>query len=249
MEAFYQYLIVPVAIFVAGYLLLRFSGKKAVSEMGVFDLLIVILIGNIISQPVVSGSLGIALWYGLVVTGIYIFYTYMALNNKFRWMAHPSPTVVIRGGDIDEEGLRQSKLTVKQLLEKLRNKGYANPADVEIAIFESDGKFSVIPKAKARPIQPGDIQNTPQGFTVQPQPTFLPIPLIMEGEIIDHNLKYAGKNKKWLYEQLHGYGIQEESLNKVTLATLDQNGKVTLDLEKSDILDGDPNNYMPGNDN
>lgn len=243
-----QYLITPLIIIISAYIVLRLYGKKAVAQMSGFDLIIVIMLGTIISGPLVVKQLGTTLWYITVISSVYIGYSYLALNNKLRWVAHPSPSVLIRNGDIDENELRRNRLTVDELIQNLRSKGYTKISDVELAVLESDGLFSVIPKSSARPIQLSDIIKTPSGLDVQPQPSFIPIPLIMEGQVIEHNLKYTGKDREWLMKQLLPYGIQEESLNKVTLATLDSQGRVLVDIEKQDINSSDPNQYMPGED-
>ncbi len=243
-----QYMITPLIVVLSAYIILRLFGKKAVAQMSGFDLIIVIMLGTVISGPLIVKQMGTTLWYAIVISAVYIVYSYLALNNKLRWFAHPSPSVLIRDGDIDENELRRNKLTVDELIQNLRAKGYTNPSDVELAVLESDGLFSVIPKASARPIQAGDMIKTPAGLDVQPQPSFIPIPLLMEGQVIEHNLKYTGKDREWLMKQLLPYGIQEEALNKVTLATLDSQGRVVVDVEKQDINSSDPNLYMPGED-
>lgn len=110
----------------------------------------------------------------------------LSLSNKWRWLLVVSPTVLIRNGDIDERGLRKERLTVNELLGKLREKGYADPADIDLAIIEETGEVSVIPKEEARAVQVRDLN-------MEAERNFIPIPLILDGEILDHNLKYLQK--------------------------------------------------------
>ena len=57
--------------------------------------------------------------------------------------------MLIRNGNIDEGGLKRERLTVNELLGKLREKGYADPKDIDIALIEESGQISVIPKSEA----------------------------------------------------------------------------------------------------
>lgn len=58
----------PFIIFIFGFLFLRFTGKKAVSQMHTFDVLYVIVIGNAISQPIQKNNI----WLALLCTGIFV---------------------------------------------------------------------------------------------------------------------------------------------------------------------------------
>ena len=116
-----------------------------------------------------------------------------------------SPTVLIRNGNIDKGGLKRERLTVNELLGKLREKGYADPKDIDLALIEESGQISVIPKSEARPVQPRDLN-------LETKRNFVPIPLILDGEIIEHNLKYLKKTKEWLFQKLEDKGIEQAML-------------------------------------
>lgn len=238
-ETIYKFIFTPLFIFIAGYIYLRIAGKKAVSEMNSFDLLFVIVMGTIISEPLVTQDVPRALLYSGVFLVIYILFSRATLNNKLRWLLIASPTVLIRNGDIDEKGLKKSKMTVGELLSELRTKGYTKASDVEIAVLEDMGKFSVIPKSDARPIQPSDIH-------FSPSPTFIPIPVVMDGQIIDHNLKYLKKDRNWLQLQLNTKGLSLQQVKTVTLGTVNQNG--FLEIDDNSVQDNvkGPFAYKPG---
>jgi uncharacterized membrane protein YcaP (DUF421 family) len=238
----YQYIITPIVVFVVGYLFLRFTGKKAVSQMTSIDLLFVLILGTVISEPVVTKNLGIASLYALVITLVYFGFTYLVLNNKLRWMLIDSPTVLVRNGDIDEKGLRKVRMTTGELISQLRTKGYANTKDIDMATMEDVGKISVIPKSDARPIQPKDLQMTPS-------PTFIPIPVIMNGQIIDHNLKYLDKDRDWLEQQLIAQGHAIDNIDEITLAAVNQKRTVDVDTESPKNNDKGSYSYKPGEEN
>lgn len=238
----YNFVITPTIIFLVSYVYLRVAGKKAVSEMNSFDLLFVLVVGNIVSEPLVSKEVPQALTYGLGIVILYMLFSIMVLNNKLRWLLIASPTVLIRNGDIDEKGLRKVRMTVGELIAELRTKGYTNTNDIELAMLENMGKFSVIPKSNQRPLQPSDLN-------MQPSPTFIPIPVVQEGQIIDHNLKYLQKDRGWLELQLKAHSLSMEDIQKVTLAVVNQKGFLEVDNNSPHDQDEGSYSYKPGRDN
>ncbi|MGG1369928.1 DUF421 domain-containing protein [Priestia megaterium] len=242
MEFFLTYILKPFIIFIIAYIYLRIAGKKAVSEMNSFDFLFVIVLGTIISEPLVTKNPFEALFYGLIFLMAYMLFRYLTLNNKLRWYLIAKPTVLIRNGDIDEKGLRKVKVTTSELISTLREKGYTKTADIELAMMEDMGKISVIPKSHVRPLQPSDIQ-------LQPSPTFIPVPLILNGQVIYHNLKYLKKDENWLDMQLKSYNLNLHNVSDITLATYNQQGTIDIDTDFPKENDQGAYLYKPGMDN
>lgn len=238
----FEHILTPVFVFILGYLLTRIAGKKSVSQMDSYVLIFIMIIGTSISEPIVTHNNWLAAWYSLAVTLLYILLSRLVLVNRFKKILTPSPTVLIRGGDIDEYGLRHVKMTVEELLGELRVKGYTNPTVIDIALMEESGEISVIPKASSRPLQPNDIKITPE-------PVFISIPIIIDGEIIMHNLKFINKDKKWLFEQLLTFNISEENIKTVILATVNQQGKLEVDNNDTHDHQKGFKNYKPGDEN
>jgi uncharacterized membrane protein YcaP (DUF421 family) len=234
-----EFLYRTLIVFIAGYLFLRVTGKKAVSQMHTFDLLYIFILTNIISTPVENSNLGKALIYAFIVVILYKIFIRLSLNNKLRWILNESPTVLIRKGDIDRKGLKKAGMPVNELLSHLRVKGYTDTKNIELALMEENGDISVIPKSQYRPVQPNDLN-------LHIKKEYVPIPLIMDGQIIAHNLKYLKLEQSWLMEQLRTEG---EKLDNIMLATYSQTGKLVIDNNKTQNHNGDPYFYKPGKDN
>ncbi|MGY0691687.1 DUF421 domain-containing protein [Virgibacillus sp. FSP13] len=241
MEFAFLYIWNPIAVFLVGYILLRIMGKKAVSEMTSFDLLVVLILGTVISEPIVTKRLGIASYFAVAISIVYLIFSFLNLNNKFKKVLTSSPTVLVRNGDIDEQGLRKVRIPVEELLGQLRKKGYASASELALVVLEETGQLSAIPMSDKRPLQPSDLN-------MSPSPTFIPIPIIIDGELVEHNLKYIKKDKEWLENQLQSYNITLEQMQNVTLATLNQKGYLDVDTTNINHNEGS-NNYKPGNDN
>lgn len=218
----YQFLWAPIVIFVAGFLLLRVSGKRSVSNMSNYDLFLVTAAGTGLGGFLTNyGSLAKTL-LGVGILGLtYIVFSSSILNNKFRRFVLPKPALLIHHGDVQEAGLREARITVPELLGQLRMKGYTSVADVEFAILEAAGEISVIPKADKRPLQPSDLG-------LQVPKAEQPVPLCIDGSWLEDNLQRAGVTKGEVEQQLQEQG----KTGKWTLVTIDSQGRLEADVQQ-----------------
>jgi uncharacterized membrane protein YcaP (DUF421 family) len=235
LETFYRALL----IFVVGYLFLRLTGKKAVAQMHSFDLLYILVLTNIISSPVEVNNMGKAITFAGITVILYKIFTRLSLHNKLRWILYESPTVLIQNGDIDRKGLKKVRMPINELLSHLRVKGYTDTQNIAIAVMEQTGSISVIPKSEYRPVQPNDLN-------LHVKKEYLPIPIIMDGQIVYPNLKYLELDRDWLFDELEKMG---EKIENITLATFLEDGKLFIDNNEIKEHKGDPYYYKPGRDN
>lgn len=139
------------------WLLLRASGKRELSQMTPFELIVLMVLGDIIQQAtteedmsVVGGALAattIMLW----AIGI----SYAAFRSKrVRDVLEDRPAIVVAHGRVDEDMLRVERLTREELIEEARNAGIGDVADIEWGVLEADGRFSFITKDGHRPPPP-----------------------------------------------------------------------------------------------
>ncbi|MFZ0444469.1 MAG: DUF421 domain-containing protein [Bacillus sp. (in: firmicutes)] len=223
-------------VFVAGFLFLKITGKKAVSQMHSFDLVYIFVLTNIISAPLEVNHIGKALGFAFMIVLLYKLFVRLSLHNKFRWIFYERPTVLIRNGDIDRKGLKKVRMPMNELLSQLRVKGFTDTQNIAIAIMEETGDLSVIPMSAYRPVQPNDLN-------LNVKREYLPIPLIMDGEILNYNLRYLKLDQDWLMNEVEKMG---ETIKKITLATLLDNGKLFIDNNEMTNHQNDPYYYNPG---
>ena len=154
----------------------------------------------------------------------------LSLHNKFRWIIYENPTVLIRNGDIDRKGLKKVRMPMNELLSHLRVKGFTDTRNIAMAIMEETGNLSVIPKSPYRPVQPNDLK-------LNVNREYLPIPLIMDGQIIHANLKYLQLEQNWLLNEVEKMG---KAVKNIMLATLLENGKLYVDNNEITDHNHDP---------
>ena len=96
--------------------------------------------------------------------------------------------------------------------------GITDLSDVKYAVLETNGRLSVLPRSPLQPVTPEQL-----GLDVQDN-VFLPIILINDGRVLTDNLRQAGRDDRWLAQELHRQGIARSQ--DVFLLSVDQQGAV-----------------------
>jgi len=209
-------------LYITVVITMRIMGKRQIGQLQPFELVIAVLIAELASIPIADTDIplvnGIVAILTLLVSQVAI--SYMTLkNNKARSIICGAPSIVIENGRIVEQELKRLRYNINDLIEQLRLKNFANIADVEFAILETDGQLSVIPKSTKRPVITQDLHLTTQYEG-------LPITLIIDGQILEDNLKKINQNKEWLIQQINTMGYNNPS--QVLLASIDSSGKMLV---------------------
>ena len=102
--------------------------------------------------------------------------------------------------------------------------GYFDAAKLETAVLEGNGKISFLPKVSDRPVTPSDL-----GLT--PSQDYMVANVILDGRIMQENLRHTGKDETWLRRQIRGQGAV--TVEDVLLATCDISNHVTVFLKNS----------------
>lgn len=209
-------------MFTMVYWVLRVSGKKTISAMTAVEVVGVLIIAAMAAGPLVTNS-AIKTIYGIgLVVALELAFNRLGLVNRLQPFVQQQPTVLIRQGQVDRTALRQVGMSLEQLLSELRLKNAAGFAEVEYAILEPSGQVSVIHKADARPVKPRDL-HLPVPYEG------LSLPLVLDGEVIRANLRYAGRDEAWLRECLRQQGYGEPG--QVFLAELDVQGQLKVQAQ------------------
>lgn len=196
----------------------RFMGRKAISQMTFFDFAVGITIGSVTASLAVSVSNSIYSTVSTLATLALLTVLIDLLHIKsikFSKLVESEPVVLVANGKINDHNMRRTRSTIEDLNTLLREKNVFNIADVEFAIMENDGKLSVLPKSQKQPVTPSDL-NIPTSYKG------LTRDIIIDGEILNENLKDASLDKKWLIGQLDRQGIQD--IRDVFYAGLDTSG-------------------------
>ena len=133
---------------------IRLMGKRQVGELEPSELVMSLIIADLAAVPM--QDYGIPLLTGLIPILALLALTMMLSvvtmrSIKMRTLLCGRPSVLIRAGELEVGEMHRNRLTVDELLEDLRGKGYTDPSQVWYAILETNGQLSVLPRAAQKP--------------------------------------------------------------------------------------------------
>ena len=194
----------------------RLMGKRQVGELEPSELVLSLIIADLASVPMQD--------YGIpLLTGVVPILTLLSLTMilsvltmksvRFRALLCGRPSIVIQNGSLDQREMARNRLTLDELLEELRGKGYTDLSAVKYAILETNGQLSVLPYANQKPPAARDLKVTVSELG-------LPRVLVSDGRLMEHNLKALGHDRPWLDKQLAQRGCRD--LSSVFLLLADE---------------------------
>lgn len=215
--------------FVVLLVLTRLAGKKQLRQTTFFDFITAIAVGDIAAEKIADPKEPLLPWVGAAVLwfGLAIALDLLVLKDRrLGKLVAGEPTVVIENGKILEKNLYKNFLRVDDLIARLREKGQFNLADVEFAIFETDGELSVLPKSQVRPLQPRDLKIATQYEGISRE-------LVVDRQVNRSNLKLLNLSHGWLLQELNRQGY--EGPQDVFFAAIDTQGRLYIDGFKDPV--------------
>lgn len=215
------------------FLVIKVLGKKQISELNIFDYIIGLSLGNIAAEMTVNKDITIIT--GLLAMTVYglfsLFVSFITAKSIIaRRFITGFPIVVIENGKISREQLKKCKLDINDLLQDARESGYFDISEINYAVMEPSGKISFLPKSKYHPVTPSDMN-------LKVDRNGLIANLIIDGNIMEKNIKAIGHDKDWLLKRLEkeGYKNPEELFlvtcdNKEKLAIYKMNEKIDTNI-------------------
>lgn len=224
-----------VIVYFLALFLTKIAGTKIIAQMNFFDFIMTVSMGSMIANAVIDkdapiNSEVIALIFFTLLTIVTSFFSIKSFSIKK--ILSSKPVILIKDGIIIDKNIRKLRITIDELMMKLREKDIFNLSDVEFAIMERDGKLSVLKKADKQPVTPYDMK-------IQVKSSGLLKDIILDGKIIEKNLATAGISKKWLEDNLKNSKI--ENVSDVFYAGIDDNKKLNISKRGNEEIAS--NNY------
>ena len=134
-------------VFLVLFLIARGTGKRELSQLTVFELILLVTMGDLVQQGVTQEDMsitGAALSVGTIAFWILV----MSLAS-YHWkgtrpVIEGVPVVVVHDGQPVMEALRFERVTLDELKEGARSQGIADLGTVRLAVLEPDGRFSFL---------------------------------------------------------------------------------------------------------
>ena len=135
--------------FVALYLLLRLLGKREIGQLTPFELVVIVVMGDLVQQGVTHNDF--SLTGSILAISTFAFWALVMswatyLSPRLERLLDGQPRVIIRDGELIERNLRRDRITRGEVEAEMRLAGIARMRDVAWAILETQGKISFIRK-------------------------------------------------------------------------------------------------------
>lgn len=203
------------------FLSAKIMGHRQISQLDSFDYISGITIGSIAAELATNIEEPLK---PLIAMLIYLIFT-VAINvstNKssaLRSFFNGAPTVIMNDGIIYKKNMKKEKLDISEFLMMCRQAGYFDISQIQTAVFEYNGRLTILPTADKRPVSPSDIGICPPKDMIFTE-------LIIDGRIQSDNLKQIGRDEAWLSNQLKSQGFRNAA--EVFLGLCDANNKLSL---------------------
>jgi uncharacterized membrane protein YcaP (DUF421 family) len=129
------------------WILIRAMGKRELSEMSAFELVLLVTIGDLVQQGVTQEDYSITgAFLAIGTLGFWILvWSFVSYRFKAtRGLIEGQPVIVVRDGRVQQEALKLERVTLEELLDAAREQGIADLRDVKFGVLEAGGKFSFL---------------------------------------------------------------------------------------------------------
>ena len=186
------------------FIITKIMGHKQVAQLDFFDYVSGITIGSIgaelateLEKPYMP-LIALAI-YGLASLTLNLIAHKMPKTRKY---INGTPTILMNDGKLYRKNLKQAKLDLSEFLLLCREQGYFDLDEIRTAIFEHNGKLSILPKPEKRPATPEDLK-------IAVKATHVGVEVIMDGRVMGENLSRMGRDENWLLKRLRAEGCTD----------------------------------------
>ncbi|HET8565667.1 MAG TPA: YetF domain-containing protein [Solirubrobacterales bacterium] len=138
-------------IFAFLYLLMRMVGRRELGSMEPFDIILLVVIGDLVQQGVTQSDYSVT--GALLAVSTIALLTVLVSWTSFRFrrlrpILAGEPIVLIEDGEVIEKNLRRQRLTVEEIESEARLEQITSLEDVRWAILETNGEISFVEKGE-----------------------------------------------------------------------------------------------------
>lgn len=183
----------------------RLIGRKLISRITFFDFIVGITMGSIAVRIALGSqeSPFLAAISVSVIAILVVITDYLDIKSiKFRNLVDGEPIILISNGKLLDYNLKKVRITINKLMAQLREKDIFSFDDVAVALIESDGELTVLPKVNKQPVTIGDLN-------IAAKYNGLITDIIIDGKIMYDNLQNTNHDEQWIKEQLNAYNVTD----------------------------------------
>ena len=198
-----------VIIYITLSISLRIMGKRQIGELDVGELVSTLLISEIASIPIDDPDIPLmnAVMPILFILSLEILIsTIKNKSEKMKGLIEGKPQYIIYKGRVLQKVLNENRISINEILSEMRSQGVGDINDVYYAAIEQNGTLSILKKDESK----------------------MAHAVIIDGKVIESNLRALGLNDKWLNKRLSESKIKQCD---IFLMTVDDEGVINLILK------------------
>ncbi|HSK11500.1 MAG TPA: YetF domain-containing protein [Vicinamibacterales bacterium] len=145
-----QVLVTGLAAYVGLVTLLRFSGKRTLTKLNAFDLVVTVALGSTLASVILpqDSALADGLLALAVLVGAQFAVAWLQVRAAgFRGLVKSQPALLFYRGEFLPEALQRERVASDEVLSAVRSSGIAQLDDIEAVVLETDGSMSVVQRA------------------------------------------------------------------------------------------------------
>jgi uncharacterized membrane protein YcaP (DUF421 family) len=201
--------------------LTRLMGKRQLGELQITEFISVVMLSELASFPI--NDRDIPPFFGIIplftVAALEIIISFICRKSPVvRSVVEGKPIVLMAKGEIIQENLTKSRISLDEIFAELRSQGYADISEINCVILEHTGKMSILPKAKYDEPSADDLNLTPTDKGMRHT-------VVVDGFIHKNALKSCGLTKDELIRKASERG---KKISAISYMTIDDEGNVTL---------------------
>ncbi len=197
---------------------MRIMGKRQIGQMELSELVTTLLLSEVAAVPIVDFQIPLrrALIPMMLIISLEIIVPFIGNKSRFiKKIIEGKPSFIIYRGKVVFSEIRKNRVSFDDIVSQLRTEGYFDISKIEYLILEPSGSLSVFPK------QQSDGSQLPDRMVHS---------LIIDGEILEGNLKLLGVEKRELLNKLHALG---NNLSDITLLGVDDRMNIVTLISKN----------------
>ena len=151
-ESIFEILIRGTIMYLGMYAILRIFRRQS-GSIGVADLLVIVVIADAAQNGMAGDSRSITEALILIITIVLWDFFLDYLGFKFTFVGRflePKPLLLIKDGEILKRNLEKEFITKDELMSQLRQQGISDLSKIDECYLESNGRFSVLTRKKAK---------------------------------------------------------------------------------------------------
>lgn len=140
-------LVVGTLAYVALVAILRISGKRTLTKLNAFDLVVTVALGSTLASVLLSKSVALAEGILAMVLLVLLQFviTWLSVRSPgFQSLVKSEPTLIMHRGRLLDAAMREQRITREEVMAALRSSGVVDAAQVGAVVLETDGTITVI---------------------------------------------------------------------------------------------------------